>query len=207
MPQTLGKTMSDYSTLVSAISDVGYWRWWSERLPERFQLEFGGVQIYMPPKDKTQLPSGLLALRFLRPSSVSFIRRTGAGDGLPSDWPRQLKDEKLKPFSVSYEEFALGDDSLFDEVVGQIESEIVYFTDALGGKNVKLAFWAGNAGIRIEAAEIRPVLMSGEVPLSAIDALHENWWLYWRDYWMRRETAEALPKDYACEVTIPLEQE
>jgi hypothetical protein len=199
--------MIDYSTLVSVISDVGYWRWWSERLPELFQLEFGGVQIYVPSDDKTKPPSGLLALRFLRPSRVSFIQRKIGTDGLPPDWPRQLKDEKIEPFGVSYDQFALGDDALFSQILGQTVSEQVHFTDSSGGEQVKFAFWAGVAGVRIEAADVRPVLMSGETQLSTIASLHGDWWSYWRDYWKKRETADALPVDYACEVTIPLKQE
>lgn len=199
--------MTDYSTLVSAISDVGYWRLWSERLPELFQLEFGGVQIYDPPQDKTQPPSSLVALRFLRPSHVGFIRRKSDADSLPPDWPHRLKEEKIDPFGISYDQFALGDESLFSEVVDQTESEIVHFTDQSGGKEVRLAFWAGVAGMRIEAAEVRPVLMSGEVQLSTIASLHGDWWSYWREYWKKRDTPEAFPKNFACEVTIPLDQE
>jgi len=118
-----------------------------------------------------------------------------------------LKEEKIDPFSISYEQFALGDDALYSEVIEQIASEQVHFTDRSGGKDVKLAFWAGVAGIRIEAAELRPVLMSGEVQFSTIASLHGDWWSYWRDYWRKRGTAEELPSDSSCEVTIPLKQE
>ena len=29
-------------------------------------------------------------------------------------------------------------------------------------------------------------------------------WDYWRVYWERRDRKDPLPKDYACEVTIPV---
>jgi hypothetical protein len=193
----------DYSILVSAIADVGYWRWWSEQLPELFQLEFGGVQFYIPPEDKSKPPSSLLALRFIRPSRVSFIRRNGDLDELPVDWPNQLKEEEIDPFGISHEKFALGDDALFNEIVSQTESEITYFTDSSGGRDVKLAFWSGAAGVRIEAVQLRLFLMSGEIELSTFASLNNDWWSYWQDYWKKRDTTEALPKDFACEVTIP----
>ena len=199
--------MKDYSTLVSAICDVGYWRWWSENLPKQFQLEFGGVQIYSPSEDKAEPPYGLLALRFLRPSRVSFIRRKIASDDLPTDWPRQLKEEMIEPFGLSYDQFAFGDDALYGQILGQVLSEQVHYIDDSGSRDVKLAFWAGPVGVRIEAAEVRPVLMSGEVQLSSIASLHNEWWSYWREYWKRRGTADALPKDFACEITIPGKQE
>jgi hypothetical protein len=199
--------MTDYAILVSAISDVGYWSWWSEKLPAMFQLEFGGAQIHVPPEDRTKPPSSLLALRFLRPALVSFIRRSEDGGNLPADWARQLKEDKIEPFRISHDEFALGDDALFGEVIAQTAIEIVHFTDESGGKEVKLAFWAGPVGMRIEAAEVRPVLMTGEIELSTVASLHSAWWSYWGDYWSKRDTAEPFPKDFACEVTIPLKQE
>jgi len=197
----------DYSNLVSAISDVGYWRWWSDSLPDLFQLEFGGVQIYEPPTDKTKPPSGLLALRFFRPSCVSFIRREIGADTLPLDWPRLLNADKIDPFAISNEQFALNDDVLGQAILGQAKDETVHFTDASGGNDVKLAFWAGIAGMRIEAAEVRPVLLRGEVALSTIASLNRDWWAYWQDYWKKRETTDAMPKDFACEVTFPIKRE
>jgi hypothetical protein len=199
--------MADYSTLISAISDVGYWRWWSEGLPELFQLEFGGVQIYVPPQDKAKPPTGLLALRFFGPSLVSFIRRTAAADDLPPDWPRELKEENIAPFGVSHDQFALDDETLLRQVLDQVVDEQIHFSNGSGSKDVRFAFWAGAVGVKIEAAEVRPVLMTGEVSLSTIESLHGDWWAYWRDYWKKRGTAAAFPKDFACEVTIPLKQE
>ena len=31
-----------------------------------------------------------------------------------------------------------------------------------------------------------------------------RWWDYWHEYWEKRDTDRALPKDVACEITIPL---
>jgi hypothetical protein len=126
---------------------------------------------------------------------------------LPADWYQRLKAETIEPPGISYEEFALGDDDLYEKVVRQAEGETVHFADDSGGKSVKLALWAGLAGIRIEASEVRIVLITGEVQLSEIEGLHGKWWTYWRDYWKKLNTPEALPKDYACEVTIPLKVE
>jgi len=61
--------------------------------------------------------------------------------------------------------------------------------------------------MRIEAAELRLFLMSGEIQLSNVALLHSDWWSYWKEYWKKLDTTEALPKDYACEVTIPIKQD
>jgi hypothetical protein len=198
--------MTDYSTLVSAIRDTGVWRWWTERLPDIFQIEFSGVQLYMPPEDKNKPPSSILALRFYRPSFVGFIRRKDGSKAIPQDWPSLMREDKLDLFSVSYDEFALGDEKGLKEVVSQIESEEVHFASEGGGKNICFAFWAYTIGIRIDAQDVRPVFNAGEVDLSSIEQLHSAWWTYWQDYWKKRETPEAYPKDYACEVTIPTER-
>jgi len=49
--------------------------------------------------------------------------------------------------------------------------------------------------------------MSGEISLADVASRHGAWWTYWRDYWNKRGTARALPRDYAWEVTIPLKSE
>ena len=195
--------MPDYSKLVSAISDVGYWRWWAERLPDVFQVEFGGAQLYIPPEDKNKAPSSITSLRFFRPSYVSFISRKDKFLVIPDDWSRLLKEDKIEPFNITYDEFALNDAPVFQRVVSKIETESIHFQDKNGGKNIEFAFWAGIMGMKITAAEVRPVLNSGEVDLSEIETLHSAWWTYWQEYWEKREAVDALPKDYACEVTIP----
>jgi hypothetical protein len=195
----------DYSKLISAISDVGYWRWWSERLPEMFQIEFGGVQIYVPLGDSAKPPSGLLAIRFSRPSRVSFLRKGIDFTSMPQDWPQRLKDESLDvTLGVSYEEFAIGDATSVQTKADPATSEIVHFNDESGGREAQVAFWCGDVGLNVSAAEFRFFTMKGEVLLAEIEALHNDWWTYWRDYWNKLDTPQALPKDYACDVTIPI---
>src|SRR5215475_13507012 len=60
-------------TLAEAISDVGYWQWWAENLPQHFQVEFGGTQLWNAPMAVGEPPSGQIALRFINPKSMSFL--------------------------------------------------------------------------------------------------------------------------------------
>lgn len=56
--------MTDHlTTLEQAISDVGYWRWWADALPDVFQVEFGGVQLHFPPASPEEPPNDVVALR------------------------------------------------------------------------------------------------------------------------------------------------
>jgi hypothetical protein len=90
--------------LESAISDVGCWTWWTANLPAAFQVEFGGVQIWNPPRGGGLPPSSQVALRFYNPRLVYFLTMA---DGVPIDWPDQLQRDELEPPSVGYDAFTL----------------------------------------------------------------------------------------------------
>ncbi len=55
--------------------------------------------------------------------------------------------------------------------------------------------------------EIEIVGRKGKYTEEEIESLSRKWWEYWKDYWHLRGTRDALPKDYACEVTIPVNKE
>jgi hypothetical protein len=61
--------------LESAISDVGCWTWWTTNLPEAFQVEFSGVQLWNPPNGEGKAPSGQIALRFRMPHGTSPVSK------------------------------------------------------------------------------------------------------------------------------------
>lgn len=43
----------------------------------------------------------------------------------------------------------------------------------------------------------------GELDEQAVLASSREWWAYWREYWRRKDTPDPMPRDYACEITIP----
>jgi hypothetical protein len=61
------------TALESAISDVGHWTWWTANLPDTFQVEFNGTQLWNPPLGEGKPPSGQIALRFRKPRRVYFL--------------------------------------------------------------------------------------------------------------------------------------
>jgi len=192
--------------IVSAITDVGMWRWWTAEFPNLVQLEFGGVQIYEPPDDPTKPPLCMVAMRFRRPKVVAFMRRGEDTDALPADWHTLLHDDAIEALSLSFEKFALDDADAIAAILEERTSEVeVFRNDALEGAVIQVAFWAGPAGVRIEAAEVELVTMKGKLTPAEFAELHGDWWTYWKDYWKKRDTPDALPKSFACEVTIPLQ--
>ncbi len=140
-------------------------------------------------------PSSLVALRFRRPSRIAFLRDGGDQSSLQEDWYLQLNNDRLEPLNVSQEEFALGNDGLFAELVGKSREEEVHFVGESGGSDVKLAFLAsGGGGLSVEAAEVGIFLMTGEIDLEKFEKLHGDWWVYWKEYWRRKDTPNPMPK-------------
>lgn len=192
-------------TLESAISDCGFWRWWSAKLPESVQLEFGGTQMWSPPPSAEAPPSGLVALRLVRPAVVLFL--TAAGGSQPAGWYEAMHRDELKPFSVEHDRFTLTSHErargfLREAVAAHaLVGSVEVATKRLDG--AVLSFWAGPVGFFGMAEAVETLNMQGKLAPAAIDAAHEKWWEYWREYWHRKHGSAPLPRDYACEVCIP----
>ena len=200
--------MSEHLTILeNAIADVGYWRWWAEKLPEAFQVEFGGVQLWNPPTQENGPPSGVVALRFDRPTVVAFL--TSSEATAPSDWRIALHEDRIEPFSVNHDALTLQSEELLAKVCAGSTAEYVLGSKAELAVNtapVKLAFRAGSVGLVVRAHELEIIASSGTLTPEKIKESSDRWWSYWREYWDRRSTESPMPKDYACEVTIPLAQ-
>lgn len=195
------------SILEAAISNVGYWRWWSQRLPESFQVEFGGVQLWTPLSDEGSPQPGLFALRFHAPSVVAFLTDASAAD-VPGDWPERLHDDKIEPFSITYEAFFLGSKGDTSDLIENCAIDMRVGTEAdltATPAGVRLAFRAGPVGLIVHAERFTLVSVEGTLEPDQIEDAWRKWWDYWREYWQRRDGESPMPEDYVCEVTIPAE--
>jgi hypothetical protein len=193
--------------LADAISDVGYWSWWTHELPEVFQVEFGGTQLYFPPLGANKPPQTQIALQFQQPTSISFLSR-GAGNG-DFTWVQQLHDDQLESPGCSYGEFSFGDEAaLFALLHAATQVNTIQghapTTEAFLREPYRLVFWCGDYGFAISARNLRLVTHSRSVALDKVAEVNRQWWDYWRRYWAHKDTTDPLLHDYACEVTIPL---
>lgn len=201
--------VENLETLASAISDVGYWTWWVSDLPAIFQLEFGGTQLYFPQADGSK-PASQVALQFQNPLSISFLtKQFDSEDG--ENWFEELHHDRLSPPTCNYDQFTLTDTALMASLLQQANH--IYTLHGYAPSDVKfmsapfkIVFWAGNYGCAVSAENLKLLSANGKVELEQIPQLHGDWWEYWQRYWAVRETDSALPKDYACEVTIPAGQ-
>lgn len=191
--------------LQKAISDVGYWRWWTAKLPGAFLVEFGGVQLYTASPKEGQPPMGVMAMIFRNPSSISFL---DYGRNLANDWSWQLQEDQIEPFNLDQGKLAFNDGKA---IAGYLKKAVAVNTyhgrKPSGGKlmeaNVQMGFKAGDVGLCIAAESLDINTHLGKISLSQVAKMHKSWWEYWKVYWRRKNTANPMPEDYACEVTHP----
>jgi hypothetical protein len=197
------------SILEEAIADVGYWRWWADSLPRVFQVEFGGVQLYFPSASADKPSNGVVALRFLEPSLVAFLTASEATT-LEPDWRVALHEDRCEPFTIDHELFTLTSVDALEAVAAGCNTEFVLGTDlgpSTEGDAPLLAFRAQDVGLIVRAKEMRVIAAAGELSPEQVSEAYAGWWKYWREYWDRRDSDTPMPKDYACEVTIPIKDE
>ena len=199
--------MADHLPILEeAISDVGYWRWWTEALPDLFQVEFGGVQLHFPPPSPDQPPNSVVALRFYRPSVVAFLTSSKAVSIAPG-WRIALHNDQLEPFSVDPERFTLTSELALQRVAADCDIEYILGSDLAHSPMTNksfLAFRAQEVGLIVRAEDMKIITVVGESTAEQVHKAAGDWWTYWREYWRLRGSASPMPKDYACEVTIPI---
>jgi hypothetical protein len=199
--------MTDHlEILARAIPDVGYWRWWVAELPEVFQIEFGGVQLWCPPTAEGEPPCGIVALRFAEPVSVVFLTLS---EDLPDDWIQRLHDDKLEPFDVSEGLLSFNDERLLSDVLQKAVKVDLFHGAAVDSEQFRrarfrLSFAAEGVGLVLAGDTMHLHTSAGLVQVHEVEEMSRKWWEYWKDYWRLRRTDQPLPKDYACEVTIPI---
>ena len=194
--------------LEDVISDVGYWNWWTADFPNHIMLEFGGTQIWSSPQGPGLPPSGKIGITFLQPYSVSFITRNWLDREIPENWIELLHNDQLELPEIEKGNFTFTDLNLIERIhKDAFKCETVFGSqpnsDLFNKSEFKFAFWAFSFGCIITSQSLNIVSHDGELSLDDIHQRNLKWWEYWEEYWAKRDSNSPLPKDYACEVTIP----
>ncbi|MFZ4545354.1 MAG: hypothetical protein ACOYOA_14980 [Saprospiraceae bacterium] len=197
--------------LCDAISDVGYWSWWVTDLPTIIQIEFGGTQLYFPPSDNSKPPNTQIAIQFKNPKSISFLSRQELGS-VDENWYDDLHNDKIEAPTCSHGEFTFIDQLLMTTIINEAKTIKTIHgyspTDNLFlNEKYKLVFWADDYGFAVASDAMKIFTKDEDIELDQIPSIHSQWWTYWRKYWDLKNTNNALPNDFACEVTIPLEND
>lgn len=189
-----------------SVADVGVLSWWSVSEDGKFQLEFAGTQLHLPPLEPGGPPCGTVALRLEGRVLLQFLRR--GQDSVPLDWPRLLQADQIKPLRLTKDGFQFfldhGSEAWFRQVQAHREGEDVLVREDLEDRPIRLILWAGEVGVAVAARRAIPVSHHGDLDWDIVPELVARWWNYWERYWQLRDSPDPLPWDYACEMTIPI---
>ena len=192
--------------LADAISDVGSWWCWHVG-NDMLQLEFCDVQLYDETKAEEEThTTDVLAVRFHGHVFAVFL-----DDLNDENWHERFRDDDSILYHVDTYDMAFNDkkeaESLLKDYRNLIPVKNFKGAETLvTAKNI-LCARCNEVGFIVGGNEIEIVGKKGKYTEEEIEPLSRKWWEYWKDYWRLRGTRDALPKDYACEVTIPVDKE
>ena len=191
--------------LSDAISDIGSWIWWDTD-EDMIQMEFCDVQLYDDTKEVKETHSSHIAVCFTGNYFAVFLDRTD-----DENWYVKLHNDEAGPFELDGYELS------FDHVKDAKNVMHSYrrrhslrprFDESLfsSAKHI-MSGKCGDVGFVVGGDRIAVVSHRGKYTEEMIVEGNNRWWAYWEDYWRLRGTRDAYEKDYACEVTIPVNRE
>ena len=192
--------------LADSISDVGSWWCWYVG-DDMLQLEFCDVLLYDETKEEKEThTTDVLAVRFYGNVFAVFL------DNLNDEnWYERFRDDDSILYPVDTYDMAFDDNKEAESLLNDYRNQA--FVRNFKGKETLLTakhiLYArcDEIGFIVGGDEIEIVGNKGKYAEEEIEPLSKKWWEYWKEYWRLRGTHDALPKDYACEVTIPVDKE
>ena len=194
------------NTLADAISDAGAWYWWHV-YGDMVQMEFRDIQLYDDSKpEKDTHTTDVLAVRFHNNAFAVFL------DNLADErWHERFHDEDAVIYPVDAYELAFDDveaaKSLLNDYKNRVDVKGFSGPETLESAAHLLSGRCGEVGFVVGGEEIAVVGRKGRYTEEEILSASAKWWEYWKRYWELRNTKEAYPKDFACEVSIPAGKE
>ena len=193
-------------TLADAVSDVGSWQWWHLE-DDMLQLEFRDVLLYDVSKAEKDIHTlDVIAVRFF--GNVFAVFLDDLDEDGASPWYERLHNDEIPAFECDGYEMEFDSPEYAKEVYDGYRNRtpITSFdvTDTLTDAKHLVAARCGDVGFIAGGDLIRIVTKNNPVPEEEVEPLSRKWWDYWNDYWRLRGTKDALQKDWACEVTIPV---
>ena len=190
--------------LADAISDVGSWWCWDIE-GDIVQVEFRDVLLYDESKPEQEThATDVLAVRFSGHAFAVFL------DNLDEEgWHERFRDDDSILYDIDAYDLAFDDVEKARSLLGDYKNKVPV-KDFDGPQTLSAAKHlvcarCGEVGFIVGGDELEVVGQSGKYTEEEIASAAEKWWAYWRDYWRLRETKDAFKKDWACEVTIPVD--
>ena len=189
--------------LADAISEVGSWHWWNSK-DDMVQVQFCDVMLFDESRpEKETHTTDVLAVRFYGHAFAVFLDNTDE-----KDWHERFRDDDsiiypVDTYDLAFDEVKEADLLLYD-FKNRIPVKDFSGPETLSGARHLLCARCNEVGFIVGGNEIRIVGEKGEYTEEEIETAASKWWSYWKDYWKLRGTKNAYPKDYACEITIPV---
>lgn len=192
--------------LADAISEVGAWLSWLIK-DDIVQAEFCDIMLYDESKPENDThTTDVLAVRFRDHTFAVFL-----DDLDETDWPELLRNDHNVLYPVDTYELGFDDikeaELLLNDYKNRIPIKDFSGPETLSAAEHLLYARCGNVGFIIGGDRIEVVGRNGKYSEEEIKTGSEKWWSYWKSYWKVRNTRDAYPKDYACEITIPVRDE
>ena len=192
--------------LADAISDVGSWWCWHVG-NDMLQLEFCDVQLYDETKaEKETHTTDVLAVRFYGHVFAVFL-----DDLNDKNWHIRFRDDDSILYPVDTYDMAFDDhekaESLLNDYRNRVPVKGFKGAETLAAAKHILYARCDEVGFIVGGDKIEIAGEKGKYTEEEIELLSRKWWDYWKDYWRLRGTRDVLPKDYVCEVTIPVNKE
>lgn len=189
--------------LSDAISEVGSWHWWHIK-DDMVQIQFCDILLYDETKpEKEPHTTDVLAIRFYGHSFAVFLDNLNE-EGLQE----RLRDDDSVLYPVDTYELAFDDATeaglLLDSYRHRVPIKDFSGLETLTSARHLLYARCGDVGLIVGGDELAVVGRNRRYTEKEIETASEKWWDYWREYWKLRRTKDAYPKDYACEITIPV---
>jgi hypothetical protein len=215
--------------LEAEISDVGPWSGWGyDRTRNIFWVEFRGVQLRGTSVPAGDLPPGSVSLFFSQPRFVRFISHADRESKGWTSWLSHFQRGQLSPLRV-WKPLTLTDPDTVQTVMSAHAASVGTFigeadeppprtgeamlamwcigTTILGGlapyRRYQFGQEWGPMGVVVAAPALSVTLDGRSLAPDDIRERSDRWWSHRKAYWDRIGMADALPAEYACDVTIP----
>lgn len=192
--------------LADAISEVGSWYWWFIK-DDMVQVQFCDIMLYDEAKqEKDTHTVDVLAVRFCGHTFAVFL------DNLSEyNWHERFCEDESIIYPVDTYDLAFDNIKEANVLLNDYKNRIPVkdFRDIERLSFAKHFIYArcGDVGFIVGGDEIEVVGKNGKYTEEEIEIASKKWWDYWKTYWNLRNTKDAYPKDYVCEITIPVKED
>lgn len=195
--------ISTLNILSDAISEVGSWHWWLIK-DDMIQIQFCDILLYDEEKSgKEPHTTDVLAVRFYGHAFAVFLDNLNE-----NNWHERLREDDSVIYPVDTYDMAFDDikeaELLLDDYKHKMAIKDFSGSETLSTAKHLLYARCGDVGFIVGGDEIKVVGSKGLYTEEEIETASEKWWDYWRAYWKLRGTKDAYTEDYACEITIPV---